>query len=193
MIEGHFYYLEVCGSELAGLRRPVPALGTRDSLKWTRAFLPRSALLGMLRTTISLRLSLASTLLCRPYARISCSHPHRTHKYYSNTCTQAPTATPSRAFSTSLRNRSSEGQTPLKTTQKLTMRENIYTIPNVLTVSRILSCPILGWSILDGNYHLATGLLVYAGLSDLVCILSPFLLPSNQGSLNQRFLSTFLR
>lgn len=51
---------------------------------------------------------------------------------------------------------------------KATIRENIYTIPNLLTVSRILACPVLGWSILDGNYHLATGLLVYAGLTDLV-------------------------
>jgi len=47
-------------------------------------------------------------------------------------------------------------------------KENIYTIPNVLTLSRIFSCPILGWSILDGNYPLASGLLLYAGLTDLV-------------------------
>ncbi|KIJ07063.1 hypothetical protein PAXINDRAFT_19732 [Paxillus involutus ATCC 200175] len=49
---------------------------------------------------------------------------------------------------------------------KLTIRENIYTIPNFLTVSRILACPVLGWSILNDNFYLATGLLVYAGLSD---------------------------
>lgn len=48
------------------------------------------------------------------------------------------------------------------------LRENIYTIPNLLTVSRILSCPVLGWSILHDDFFLATGLLVYAGLSDLV-------------------------
>ncbi|KIK42175.1 hypothetical protein CY34DRAFT_805235 [Suillus luteus UH-Slu-Lm8-n1] len=47
------------------------------------------------------------------------------------------------------------------------LRENIYTIPNLLTVSRILSCPVLGWSILHDDFFLATGLLVYAGLSDL--------------------------
>ena len=52
-----------------------------------------------------------------------------------------------------------------------TIRENIYTLPNLLTLSRIFSCPILGWSILDGNYHLATGLLVYAGLTDLVSVI----------------------
>ncbi|KAI6130164.1 hypothetical protein EV401DRAFT_2054329 [Pisolithus croceorrhizus] len=35
-------------------------------------------------------------------------------------------------------------------------------------MSRILACPVLGWSILQDNFYLATGLLVYAGLSDLV-------------------------
>jgi hypothetical protein len=53
---------------------------------------------------------------------------------------------------------------------KPTIRENIYTLPNILTVSRILACPVLGWSILEGNFHFATTLLVYAGLTDLVCL-----------------------
>lgn len=51
---------------------------------------------------------------------------------------------------------------------KPTIKENIYTLPNLLTVSRIVACPVLGWSILHDNFHLATGLLVYAGLSDWV-------------------------
>lgn len=49
------------------------------------------------------------------------------------------------------------------------IRENIYTIPNALTVSRILACPILGWAIVQGKFGLATGILVYAGVSDWVC------------------------
>ncbi|KAH8103955.1 phosphatidyl synthase [Cristinia sonorae] len=48
-----------------------------------------------------------------------------------------------------------------------TIRENIYTLPNLLTVSRILACPVLGWSIVEGNFVMATSLLVYAGLTDL--------------------------
>ena len=52
--------------------------------------------------------------------------------------------------------------------ERPTLRENIYTIPNLLTASRILACPLLGWSILHDDFYLATGLLVYAGLSDLV-------------------------
>ncbi|KAF7356458.1 putative cardiolipin synthase [Mycena venus] len=47
------------------------------------------------------------------------------------------------------------------------LKENIYTFPNLLTVSRIIACPILGWSIMEGQFHLATSLLVYAGLTDL--------------------------
>lgn len=37
-----------------------------------------------------------------------------------------------------------------------------------MTVSRILACPVLGWSILGGNFYLATSILVYAGASDWV-------------------------
>ncbi|KAG8710121.1 hypothetical protein FRC09_000293 [Ceratobasidium sp. 395] len=51
---------------------------------------------------------------------------------------------------------------------KPTVRENIYTIPNALTVSRILSCPLIGWSILEGKYGLASGLLLYAGVTDWI-------------------------
>ncbi|KAJ7180786.1 CDP-alcohol phosphatidyltransferase-domain-containing protein [Mycena filopes] len=50
---------------------------------------------------------------------------------------------------------------------KPALKENIYTLPNLLTVSRIVACPILGWSIVEGHFHLATSLLVYAGLTDL--------------------------
>ncbi|KAJ7647254.1 CDP-alcohol phosphatidyltransferase-domain-containing protein, partial [Roridomyces roridus] len=50
---------------------------------------------------------------------------------------------------------------------KPVLKENIYTLPNLLTVSRIIACPILGWSILEGQFHLATSLLFYAGLTDL--------------------------
>jgi hypothetical protein len=52
--------------------------------------------------------------------------------------------------------------------QKPALRENIYTFPNLLTVSRIVACPALGWAILSDNYAAATGLLLYAGVSDWV-------------------------
>lgn len=70
-----------------------------------------------------------------------------------------------RPFSSTRRRHNEQLPDPPK---KLGIRENIYTLPNLLTVSRICSCPILAWSIVDGNYYLATGLLVYAGLTDAV-------------------------
>ena len=51
-------------------------------------------------------------------------------------------------------------------------RENIYTIPNALTVSRIISCPFLGYFIINGNFVYATSLLFYAGVSDLVSLVA---------------------
>ena len=48
--------------------------------------------------------------------------------------------------------------------------EKIWTIPNILTISRIISCPALGYAILHDNFYVATGLLVYAGLTDLVSL-----------------------
>lgn len=58
-----------------------------------------------------------------------------------------------------------------------TIRENIYTIPNLLTASRILACPILGYAIVQDNFVAATSLLVYAGLTDLVCLSLAFWCP----------------
>jgi len=52
--------------------------------------------------------------------------------------------------------------------QKPALRENIYTFPNLLSASRIAACPVLGWAILSDNYAAATGLLLYAGITDWV-------------------------
>jgi CDP-alcohol phosphatidyltransferase len=46
--------------------------------------------------------------------------------------------------------------------------ENIYTIPNILTFSRILATPIIAYLILIEKPYLATSLLLYAGLTDLI-------------------------
>jgi hypothetical protein len=54
--------------------------------------------------------------------------------------------------------------------QKPTLRENIYTFPNLLSASRIAACPALGWAILSDNYAAATALLLYAGITDWVSV-----------------------
>ena len=46
--------------------------------------------------------------------------------------------------------------------------ENIYTIPNILTVSRIIATPMIAYLILHQMPYLATGLLFTAGLTDVI-------------------------
>ncbi|KAL7894053.1 CDP-alcohol phosphatidyltransferase domain-containing protein [Trichoderma sp. SZMC 28014] len=48
------------------------------------------------------------------------------------------------------------------------VHEDIYTIPNFLTVTRIAASPVIGYLILQDANTWAVGLLAYAGLSDLV-------------------------
>jgi cardiolipin synthase (CMP-forming) len=46
--------------------------------------------------------------------------------------------------------------------------ENIYTVPNLLTFSRIIAAPFIGYAILHDAHALALGLFIYAGASDLL-------------------------
>ena len=46
--------------------------------------------------------------------------------------------------------------------------ENIYTIPNILTFTRLVATPVIAYLILHHQPYLATGLLLYAGLTDLI-------------------------
>ncbi|KAK3990611.1 CDP-alcohol phosphatidyltransferase-domain-containing protein [Cladorrhinum sp. PSN332] len=50
----------------------------------------------------------------------------------------------------------------------LTKRENIYTLPNLLTVSRIILSPFVGYAILHDYHALALSLFAYAGITDLL-------------------------
>lgn len=68
----------------------------------------------------------------------------------------------------SVREASISDSSPLKEKAPTELRENPYTIPNFLTVSRIVCCPILAWSIMTSQAPLTICLLTYAGLSDAV-------------------------
>lgn len=50
----------------------------------------------------------------------------------------------------------------------LTLHENIYTLPNILTFSRFLCAPAIGYLILHDHHVSALSLFVYAGITDLV-------------------------
>jgi hypothetical protein len=49
-----------------------------------------------------------------------------------------------------------------------TPHENIYTVPNILTFSRLVAAPVVGWLVLHDYHAWAVGLFAYAGITDLV-------------------------
>jgi cardiolipin synthase len=46
--------------------------------------------------------------------------------------------------------------------------ENIYTIPNFLTLTRLAAAPVIGYLVLHDSYAWALGLFVYAGVTDFI-------------------------
>jgi CDP-alcohol phosphatidyltransferase len=73
---------------------------------------------------------------------------------------------PSNQFSTSPSTSPSTPPPPPSPPQE--KHENIYTIPNILTFTRLAATPVIAYLILHHQPYLATGLLLYAGLTDLV-------------------------
>ncbi|KAF9466149.1 CDP-alcohol phosphatidyltransferase-domain-containing protein [Collybia nuda] len=117
----------------------------------------------MLKTTTSLLFRAVQRRCCRPslLRTFHCNSPLNP-RLIPNTPRSFPNLVVHRKYATL----GSTG-TPQPPETKPTPRENIYTLPNALTVSRIVACPVLGWSILQNDFTLATTLLVYAGLTDL--------------------------
>ncbi|KKY25470.1 putative phosphatidyl synthase [Phaeomoniella chlamydospora] len=62
------------------------------------------------------------------------------------------------------------GKVPLtkKLLTRLTPHENIYTLPNILTFSRLIAAPLVGYFIATSQHTLALSLFFYAGVTDLV-------------------------
>ena len=57
---------------------------------------------------------------------------------------------------------------PNRLLASLTPHENIYTLPNILTFSRLLSAPAVGYLILHDQHVIALSLFVYAGITDFI-------------------------
>lgn len=55
--------------------------------------------------------------------------------------------------------------------EEIVERENVFTIPNLLCVGRGVLAPYLGYVIVQQDYALGMGLLVFAGVTDIVSIL----------------------
>ncbi|KUJ11783.1 cardiolipin synthase-like protein [Mollisia scopiformis] len=56
----------------------------------------------------------------------------------------------------------------LKALTQITPHENIYTVPNILTFSRLVAAPVIGYLVLHDYHAWAVGLFAYAGITDLV-------------------------
>ncbi|CAG8971338.1 hypothetical protein HYALB_00005956 [Hymenoscyphus albidus] len=56
----------------------------------------------------------------------------------------------------------------LKALKALTPHENIYTVPNILTATRLIAAPVVGYLVLHDQHAWAVGLFAYAGITDLV-------------------------
>ena len=50
----------------------------------------------------------------------------------------------------------------------LTPHENIYNIPNILTVSRLIAAPVTAYLLVHDHHKWALALFAYAGVTDLV-------------------------
>ena len=48
------------------------------------------------------------------------------------------------------------------------LHEDIYTIPNFLTFTRLVAAPFVGYFVLHDNHAWAVGLFAYAGVTDLL-------------------------
>lgn len=48
------------------------------------------------------------------------------------------------------------------------VHENIYTVPNILTFSRLVAAPVVGYLLVNGHHGAALSLFAYAGITDLV-------------------------
>lgn len=67
-----------------------------------------------------------------------------------------------------IRNKKTKVQEKVKEIEEIVDRENILTVPNLLCVGRSFLAPYIGYIIVQENYQFAIGLLVVAGISDLV-------------------------
>lgn len=50
----------------------------------------------------------------------------------------------------------------------ITLHENVYNLPNILTFSRLFSSPVIGYLVLHDQYAAAMGLFAIAGFTDWV-------------------------
>ncbi|KAJ5980056.1 cardiolipin synthase (CMP-forming) [Penicillium waksmanii] len=93
----------------------------------------------------------AKTTICAPNKRWTASQPPKDEK---ETDSEKPLSTTKRILS----------KIPLATKS----HENIYTVPNILTFSRLVAAPVVGYLLVHDYHAAALSLFAYAGITDLV-------------------------
>ncbi|WVQ77119.1 hypothetical protein IAR50_006802 [Cryptococcus sp. DSM 104548] len=123
-------------------------LGTRCSARYAARRLSTPAESGVLRKSCTRRITRPTSLLGKQglIRFISTGKPENKDK-------PPASATPT-------------SSTPLSPEAQKDLYESPYTIPNALTLARLLACPLLGYEIVQGDYALATGILFASGVTD---------------------------
>ncbi|WVW82550.1 hypothetical protein I302_104561 [Kwoniella bestiolae CBS 10118] len=94
------------------------------------------------------------------YASVSPS----SRRYYSEK--PVPSDKPSIPASSSIEPKPATSIPPLPASEEGELHESPYTLPNALTLARIIACPFLGYTIVQGDFAWATGILFASGVSD---------------------------
>lgn len=108
-----------------------------------------------IRLTLKSRCSRLSCVVSTP-------HFHQTLVFYRNT------------FITScglsrIRSQTGSKKSPILSRIPLpTSHENIYTVPNILTMTRLVAAPLVGYFLVHDYHQAALALFAYAGITDLV-------------------------
>lgn len=76
--------------------------------------------------------------------------------------------TPSRPESTPESKEKPKPKSKLLSRLPMSAHENIYTVPNILTFSRLLAAPAVGYLLVHNHHTAALSLFAYAGITDLV-------------------------
>ncbi|EFY91943.1 phosphatidyl synthase [Metarhizium acridum CQMa 102] len=87
-------------------------------------------------------------------------------RYYCSRSGQTQKADHPKAKSTSEKAGNPAVHTPSGTNEVI--HEDIYTVPNVLTITRLIAAPVVGYLVLHDSHAWAVGLFAYAGITDLL-------------------------
>ncbi|OTB04964.1 hypothetical protein M426DRAFT_320268 [Hypoxylon sp. CI-4A] len=129
---------------------------------------PRGCLRGQTFSPFSSTFTRATVLRSEPRRHLSRTSTYAQEQKDTKSKDQPPSQPPT--------SREPPSTTPLSSIRKvipkvlptLTPHENIYTVPNLLTFSRLVAAPFIGYAILHDAHTWALGLFAYAGVSDLL-------------------------